>query len=186
MMPPELTALLGPEEKVVWEGQPRPHAFMLRGLPNIAYGITWSVLGACWFDGSGGIGNYSAFQGWWRLTPLFSLPFILAGISFFLYPIRLGVRARHTWYVVTTLRVFTVELADKQPPKIQVFGPANLEAVQVLPRFDGLQDVLLAPGARANPHLKPRLEQGFFGLRDGEEAAVAIRAFGTVPPQAAT
>src|ERR1700721_1734133 len=104
-MPPEIAACLAPAEEVLWQGRPRPYVFILRGLPNIAYGVAWSVLGAFWYHGSGGIGQYSAFQGWWRLTPLFSLPFILAGFSFFLYPIRLGARARRTWYLVTDRRV---------------------------------------------------------------------------------
>jgi hypothetical protein len=177
-IPAEIMALLGPGEKIVWRGRPRPSVFMLRGLPNLAYGVTWAVLGAFWYHGSGGLGRYSAFEGWWKLTPLFSLPFILAGFSFFLYPIRLGARARRTWYLVTNRRVLTVELPRKQPPRVRVFTPENLAALQVTKRFDGFYDVVLTMRARENPQLKPRLEDGFFGVEKGEEAAAAIRALG--------
>jgi len=175
-LPPEITALLAPGEKVVWHGRPRPSVFLLRGLPNIAYGVTWSVLGAFWYHGSGGIGQYSAFEGWWKLTPLFSIPFILAGFSFFLYPIRLGARARRTWYIVTDRRVFIAELRRNQPPQLRNFHAENLAALQVVKRFGHLEDIILSPRAQENPHLKPRLEDGFFGVKQGEPAAAAIRS----------
>jgi hypothetical protein len=174
-IPAEITALLAPGEKIAWQGRPRPSVFMLRGLPNLAYGVTWAVLGAFWYHGSGGLGRYSAFEGWWKLTPLFSLPFILAGFSFFLYPIRLGARARRTWYLVTDRRVLTVELSRKQPPRVRVFTPENLAALQVTKRIDGFYDIVLAMRARENPQLKPRLEDGFFGVGNGKSAAEAIR-----------
>ncbi len=174
-IPEEISGLLAPDEKIVWQARPRPGVFMLRGLPNIAYGVTWSVLGAFWYHGSGGIGKYSAFEGWWKLTPLFSLPFILAGFSFFLYPIRLGARARRTWYVVTNRRVFTAELKPKEAPTLRVFSGENIAALQVVKRFDGTWDVVISKRAQDNPHLKPRLEDGFFGVVDGEEVARAIR-----------
>ncbi len=175
-LPPEITALLTPGEKVLWQGQPRPYVFMLRGLPNIAYGVTWSVLGAFWYHGSGGLGQYSAFQGWWKLTPLFSLPFILAGFSFFLYPIRLGARARRTWYLVTNQRIFSVEFQPKgQPPLIHFFNAESVAALHIVKRFDHLEDVILSRRTLENPHLKPKLTDGFLGVEKGEQAAEAIR-----------
>lgn len=174
-MPPEITACLAPGEKVLWHGRPRPYVFMLRGLPNIAYGVTWSVLGAYWYHGAGGIGEYSAFQGWWRLTPLFSVPFILAGFSFWLYPIRLGQQARRSWYVVTNQRIFIAELFPKKTPQLRVFTKEEMGAPQVVKRrYDDLYDVILTLRAQENPHLKPRLDSGFFGIKDGEAAAGAV------------
>src|SRR5262245_57706643 len=110
---------------------------MLRGLTSIVYGMTWSILGAFWYHGSGGIGKYSAFEGWWKLVPLLSLPFILAGLSFFFYPIRLGIRARRTWYIVSNQRVFTAELRKNQPPFLRVFSVGEMGPPQIVKRFDG-------------------------------------------------
>jgi hypothetical protein len=178
-LPSEITSLLEPGETVLWQAQPRPYVFMLRGLPTIAYGVTWSVLGAFWYHGSGGIGHDSVWTGWWKLTPLFSLPFILAGFSFFLYPIRLGARARRTWYLVTNRRVLTAELQKKRPPKLQVFraGPP-----QVVKRFDGLDNVIFSERLRENPHLTPRLVDGFLGVEKGGEVAETIRGLSSSPP----
>ena len=178
--PEEIRRLLIQDETILWTAQPRPYVFMLRGLPNLAYGITWSVLGAFWYHGSGGIGRYSAFEGWWRLTPLFSLPFILAGFSFFLYPIRLGAKARRTWYVVTNRRVYLAEFTRNQPPQLRQFQLENLRALWVKRRFDGLSDVLLSPRALENPQLQPPLNAGFFGVKDGEAVAAHIRWTETV------
>ena len=173
-MPPEIVACLAPDEKILWHGRPRPYVFILRGLTSIAYGMTWSILGAYWYHGAGGIGEYSAFEGWWKLVPLLSLPFILAGFSFFFYPIRLGALARRTWYVVTTQRVFIAELRPHQPSKLRVFSPTEMGPPQIVKRFDGLYDVVLTLRAQQHPHLKPTLDSGFFGLENGEQAAGAI------------
>jgi hypothetical protein len=173
-MPPELTAILTPDEKVLWHGQPRPYVFMLRGIHSIAYGITWSILGAFWFYGTGGVGPHSVFTGWWSVLPLFCFPFILTGFSFFFYPIRLGAQARRTWYVVTNQRIFIAELVRDKPPQLRVFRPDEMGAPQIAKRFDGLYDVVLTLRAQSNPHLQPRLDSGFFGLPNGELAAGAV------------
>ena len=173
-LPAEIAALLAQDEKVIWHAQPRPAAFILRAMPNIAYGVTWAVLGAFWYRGSGGIGKDSAFEGWWKLAPLFSLPFIVAGLSFFLAPIRLGARARRTWYLVTDRRVFMAETQKQGAPKLREFSHDDLEAIQFVKQY-GLEAVILSRRAAENPHLAPRLEEGFFGLPDGVAAMEAVR-----------
>jgi len=173
-LPVEIVSLLAPEEKILWHGQPRPSVFMVRGLPNLAYGVTWSVLGAFWYHGSGGIGQYSAFEGWWRLVPLLSLPFILTGFSFFFYPIRLAARARHTWYLVTNRRICIAEWHKNKTPQFRIFSASEMGPPQIVKRIDGLYDVILTLRAQNNPHLKPGLDSGFFGLEDGEAAAGAV------------
>jgi hypothetical protein len=175
-MPSEITAALAPGEAILWSAQPRPYVFLLRGLPAIFYGITWSVLGAFWYHGSGGIGEYSAFEGWWRLIPLGSLPFILCGFSFFFYPINLGARARHTWYVVTNQRIFIARLHYKKPIELRVFTPEEMGPPHLIKRFDGLYEIVLVRSAQDKPYLIPRLESGFFGIKDGEAAEAAILA----------
>jgi hypothetical protein len=173
-LPDAVAALLAPGEEVRWRAQPRPAAFVLRAMPNIAYGVTWAVLGAVWYRGSGGIGKDSAFEGWWKLAPLFTLPFILAGLSFFLAPIKLGARARRTWYIVTDRRVFMAEMPKEGGPKLREFSREDIEAMQFVKQY-GLEAVILSRRAAENPHLAPRLEEGFFGLSDGVAAMEAIR-----------
>jgi hypothetical protein len=175
-MPPQLTACLAPGEEILWHAQPRPYVFMLRGLTSIFYGATWSILGAVWYHGAGGIGEYSAFEGWWKIVPLLSLPFILCGFSFFLYPINLGARARRTWYVVTNRRVFIARLHREKPPELRVFTREEMGSPHVVKRLDGLDELVLTRSAQGKPHLIPRLESGFFGIRDGYAAAAAIQA----------
>jgi hypothetical protein len=175
-MPPQITACLAPGEEILWRQQPRPYVFLLRGLPNIAYGVTWGVLGAVWYHGAGGISaDTSAFEGWWRLEPLLTLPFILCGFSFFFYPIRLGARARRTWYVVTNRRIFIAQLRRNRPPELHVFTREEMGPPQVVKRFDGLYDLILSRSSQNKPYLAPRLESGFFGIPDGEAADQAIR-----------
>jgi hypothetical protein len=175
--PAALTGTLEPGERIVWSAQPRPYVYLVRGLPAIAYGTTWSVLGAFWYRGSGGIGPLSAFEGWWRLVPLLSVPFILAGFSFFLSPIRLAAQARRTWYVVTNRRAFMAELPARQPPRLRVFSPHELASPLVVKRMDGLYNLILTHRAQEQwPHLYPRLEDAFFGLVQTEEASAAVEA----------
>jgi hypothetical protein len=165
--------LLQPGETVLWSAQPTPGVYMMRGLPAVFYGATWAVLGAFWYQGSGGIGRYSAFEGGWRLIPLGSVPFILAGLSFFFFPMSLGARARRTWYVVTDRRFFQAELRRSGTPRLLAYDHAVAPLVR--PRWDRRSDLILTRRAQEQlPHLPPRLEDGFFGLTDPAPALQAI------------
>jgi len=170
-MPPEIAAFLRPGEELVWEGRPRPYVFMLRGLTSMFYGATWSILGAWWYHGA----MLAPWEGWWKIVPNLSLPFIAAGWSFFFYPINLGARARHTWYLVTSQRVMIARWQGKKPAELRVFNRAEMGPPHVVKRLDGLYEVILTRSAQDKPYLIPRLEAGFYGIPDGEAAAAAIR-----------
>jgi hypothetical protein len=174
MLPPEIAARLEPGEDVLWTGRPRPYVFMLRGLPAIFYGATWSILGAWWYHGA----MLADWAGWWKLVPNLSLPFIACGWSFFFYPINLGKRARRTWYIVTNRRVLIARWHNRKPAELRVFTRKEMAPPQVIKRFDGLYEVILARSAQDKPYLVPRLESGFFGIRDGEAAAAAVQKCG--------
>jgi len=174
-IPPRLAELLEPGETVAWSAQPRPYVYIARGFSAMAYGATWAILGAFWYRGSGGIGEYSAFEGWWRIVPVLSLPFVFAGWSMFLHPIRLGARARRTWYVVTDRRVFIAELPAHKPARVRVFSPHELAPPLAVKRIDGLYNLILTNRAQEQwPHLYPRLEDAFFGLGETEEVSTAV------------
>jgi len=174
-LPPPLAATLAPDESVLWSSQPRPYVFIVRGLTAMAYGATWAILGAFWYHGAGGVGRYSAFEGWWKIIPILSLPFILAGFSFFLYPIRLGARARRTWYVVTNRRVFIAEIKPHAPPDLRVFSRHELAPPLAVKRMDGLYNLVLTHRAQEQiDHLAPRLEDAFFGLSETKTASAAV------------
>jgi hypothetical protein len=174
MLPPPIAACLQPGEEVLWTGRPRPYVFLLRGLPSMAFGTTWSILGALWYHACGGL-TQTPFEGWYKILPLVALPFIAAGWSFFFYPINLGRRARCTWYVVTNKRVMTLRWHSRKPVEVQVFVRKEMGPPQVIRRFDGLYEVILARSAQDKPYLVPRLESGFFGIPDGAAAAEAVR-----------
>jgi hypothetical protein len=171
-LPSSITACLAPGEEVLWQEQPRPYVFMLRGLTAMFYGLVWSILGAFWYHGA----SLAPWEGWWKIVPTLSIPFIAAGWSFFLYPINLGARARHTWYVVTNQRVFIARLHGRKPPELRVFSRAEMGPPHVIKRFDGFEEVVLSRSAQGKPYLVPRLESGFFGIKDGNAAAAAIQS----------
>jgi len=170
-LPKEITANLAPGEEILWQGTPRPYVFMLRGLPAIFYGMTWSILGSYWYYAA----NLAFWQGWWKIVPILSLPFIFCGLSFFFYPINLGARARHTWYVVTNKRIFIARTHGKKPPEIRVFTRQEMGPPHLVKRLDGLYEVVLSRSAQGKPYLVPRLESGFFGIKDGDAAVAAIK-----------
>jgi len=171
-LPPEIAALLSPGEEIVWQEQPRPYVFIVRGLHYIAYAVTWGVLGSFWYYGA----SLAPFEGWWRIVPYLSWPFILTGFRFFLVPIELGERARRTWYIVTNQRVLIGELSKKKAPSLRVFTPAEMAPPLVVKRLDGLYNVILTKRAQDHPHLQPQLDSSFLGLIDGEIAARAVSA----------
>jgi hypothetical protein len=171
-MPPEITAALATGEEVLWQNQPRPHVFMLRGLTAIFYGIVWSILGAFWYRAA----SIAFWEGWWKWIPSLSLPFIFCGLSFFLYPINLGARARHTWYVVTNRRIFIARLHTKKPMELRTFTRQEMGPPHLIKRFDGSYEIVLVRSAQDKPYLIPRLDSGFFGIPDGPAAETAILA----------
>ena len=176
MLLPAIAACLEPGEEVLWQGRPRPYVFVLRGMPSMFFGATWSILGALWYHGSGGL-TQTPFEGWWKILPFVPLPFIAAGWSFFFYPINLGARARHTWYFVTNRRVIIARWHSTKPVELQVFARKDMGAPQVVKRFDGLYELVLLRSAQERPFLVPRLESGFFGITDGPGAAAAVHKF---------
>ena len=171
-LPKDIAASLVPGEEILWHGQPRPYVFILRGLPAIAFGMVFSILGAFWYHGA----MLAPWDGWWKLVPIFSLPFIALGWSFFFYPINLGARARHTWYVVTAKRVFIARLHRNKPLELRVFTREEMGPPHLVKRLDGLYEVVLTRSAQGKPYLIPRLESGFFGIKDGDAAVGAINA----------
>jgi hypothetical protein len=171
MLPPEIAACLESGEDLIWSSRPRPYVFMLRGITSIFYGATWSILGAWWFHGA----ILAPWEGPWKIVPVLSWPFIVAGWSFFFYPINLGKRARRTWYLVTTHRVMIARWHSGKPVELRVFTRKEMGPPHVIRRFDGLYEVVLTRSAQEKPYLVPRLESGFFGIPDGEAAAAAVR-----------
>jgi hypothetical protein len=172
-LPPEITARLAPGEELLWQGRPRPYVFILRGLTALFYGLIWSILGAFWYHGAA----LAPWEGWWKIVPTLSLPFIAAGWSFFLYPINLGARARQTWYVVTNQRIFIARLHGKKPMELRAFTRAEMGPPHLIKRFDGLDEIVLTRSAQGKPYLIPRLESGFFGIADGEDAIAAMQKY---------
>jgi len=169
-LPSPITASLEQGEEILWSGRPRPYVFMLRGMPALFFGTVFSILGSFWYHGA----VLVPWEGWWKLAPTFSLPFIGMGWSFFLYPINLGARARETWYVVTNHRIFIARLHGKKPPELRIFTRPEMAPPHVVKRLDGLYEIILTRRAQNKPYLVPTLESGFFGIRDGPAAAAAI------------
>ena len=171
-LPKEIAASLAPREEVLWHGRPQPYVFMLRGLPAIFFGVVFAILGAFWYHGA----MLAPWDGWWKIVPTLSIPFIGLGWSFFIYPINLGARARDTRYVVTNRRVFIARLHGKKPPEILAFTSEQMAPPHVVQRLDGLYEVILTRRAQGMPYLIPTLESGFFGIPDGPAAAAAINS----------
>jgi hypothetical protein len=171
MLPPQISACLESGEEALWSGRPRPYVFMLRGLPAMFFGATWSILGAWWYRGA----LMADYDGWWKIVPHMALPFIVVGWSFFFYPINLGRRARCTWYIVTNRRVMIARWHSRKPVELRIFTRKEMGPPQVIKRFDGLYEVILARSAQDKPYLVPRLESGFFGIPNGAAAAEAVR-----------
>jgi hypothetical protein len=144
---------------------------MLRGLVAIVLGTTWSILGAFWYHGA----MLAPWDGYWKLVPNLSLPFIALGWSFFFYPINLGKRARRTWYLVTNRRIMIARWHAKKPVELRVFTRKEMGPPLVMKRFDKLYEVVLTRSAQERPFLVPRLEDGFFGISDGPAAADAVK-----------
>ena len=107
-LPPSLRELLENEleqdEKLIWSGQPRVSTvawrdwkFVLLGIPFMAFTVGWMRAMA---QGGGGTSTVAA---------VFGLPFLIAGLSMLLSPLRLAWLARRTAYAITNRRAIILQ-----------------------------------------------------------------------------
>src|ERR1017187_1772904 len=103
-LPPELVKLVDRElasgEHVEWAAQPIPARLARTTIPAVLFGIPWTAFAIFW-TGMAGWGTWrNGGAGWFRLFPLWGVPFILIGFGMLSSPYWAFRRAKRTAYVL--------------------------------------------------------------------------------------
>ncbi len=166
---------LGDGEVVWWSGSPQAHVYAQRAFHHLVYGSTWLILGSFWYYGSGGLDANSVFEGWWRLMPLGSLPFMITGMFLLYAPVLAARRARFTSYLVTNKRAIIQDRTLPAGSQIRSYLPNQLSQPEDRIRWDGWHDLILTKRFQELPHLLPALDAAFLG-QTKQEANLAKAA----------
>lgn len=101
-----LLAEVGPNEKVVWSGQPRISRFVLATIPIFIFGLIATSFSVFWVV----MAFLGTRQGGFSLIfPLFGLPFVLIGVGMLSAPLWAASKARRIVYALTDRRLILIE-----------------------------------------------------------------------------
>jgi hypothetical protein len=147
--------VVGPEEKVLWAGQPTWRAVWGRLLLVFLFGVFWAAVSfpfaAMVFGGATGLvpfklnGSY-VWPLWARFAlPLFVLPFVVIGYIMLAGPVMALWRCRQTVHLITETR-----LIDILPHKVVSIDPAKVSSIKRKPRAGGAGTIEIGLGWTRN------------------------------------
>lgn len=175
-----VTRELQPGEVVRWAVQPDPSRLMLQGFLLWLFFIPWTAFSLFWIAGASGF-HLPDFSSPTALFPLFGLPFLLIGLGGLLAPWWLRLAARHTVYVITNQRAFS--LAGWRTVVMLSWLPQQLAQVTRSERADGSGDLVFdIEMRRGNRGSDVQHKRGFMALRDVRTAETFLNALRTSAP----
>lgn len=155
---------LQPGEVVTWAGQPDPNRLMLTGFALWLFFIPWTAFSLFWVAGAAGF-KWPDFSTAFSFFPLFGLPFVLIGLGGLSSPFFLRAKARHTIYVITSKRAFS--LAGRRTVTLTSWLPEQLGNMVRTERSDGSGDLVFSSETTFNQRGQRREHKsGFFAVRD--------------------
>lgn len=183
-MPPELqqrvTRELQPGEVVRWAGQPDPAHIMRQGFLLWFFFIPWTAFSLFWMAGAAGF-RVPDFSSPTVLFPLFGLPFLLIGLGGLVSPWWLRRTARHTVYVVSNQRAFS--LAGWRTVTMTSWLPEQLTQITRSERADGSGDLVFDIEVRQGHRgSSVQHKRGFMALPDVRRAETFVHALRVSAP----
>lgn len=144
LLPPDLDqrlrSELQPNERLLWTGQPLPHAARLQSLLIAAFGIPFTVFSIVWMLFAGWIGGSVATG--FSLFSLCGLPFFLVGLGMLSSPYWIPRLARRTVYAITNHRALTLRTSLFGTLTTESFTAQRLTRLERRERPDGSGDLI--------------------------------------------
>jgi hypothetical protein len=166
-------------EHVEWAAQPIPARSARAALPAVLFGIPWTAFAIFWtaMAASGLWRKKSQGEfGWFRLFPLWGVPFILIGLGMLSSPYWALRRARRMAYVLTDRRAIIISVGWQSKVSLRSFEPPALLDLQRTERADGSGDLVftndLSTGSRGRNY---STAVGFTAIRDVKEVEERVR-----------
>lgn len=151
-------------ERTVWVEMPVPRYFTGLTTTMFLFGIPWTAFALFWTGGAAW-GTWRGGPGFFRLFPLFGLPFILIGFGMLGSPIWAYRKAQRTIYAITDRRALII--AAGRTTTIRSFPPEKLEEIFRREKRDGTGDVIFLRNAWRDSDGDRRSEEiGFMSVRE--------------------
>jgi len=168
---------MGPDERLLWSGRPRPWNLVRAALPIAAFAVPWTAFSVFWMAGAAGFKVPDLRTGGFALFPLFGVPFLLIGLLMLGSPLWVMSQAKHTVYAVTSRRLLIV--VRGRSTSVRSFDPGKLAPLQRFDRPDGTGDLLfpdqtLLNATRGYSRLQA-MNTGFIGITDARLVHDLIR-----------
>ncbi len=168
-----LTPLLEDGEELLWYDQPSPSAVITSQWSSAIVGCAFFAGAMAW--------TFIAVQE----SAMFAVVGLgIAGVGLWLAsaPVRAPYEAKFVYYAITSRRLIIASLRRKKG--MQSFSPDAIEDVDIIERDDRISDVIFRKSTRVvteqfgdgNSRLSKQIKRdGFFGIKDAEKVAEAIR-----------
>lgn len=155
-------------ERVVWLDQPIAGRMARTGIPAVIFGIPWTAFAIFWTGAAAwGVSQAGEDPGWFRLFPLWGIPFILIGLAMLSSPFWLYRSAKRSVYVLTDRRAIVFTAGHRGSHSIRSLFPASLQSIERKQHADGSGDlVLVRDVSRDNDGDRVSKPIGFLAVRD--------------------
>ncbi|MEM7682272.1 MAG: hypothetical protein AAF288_09990 [Planctomycetota bacterium] len=164
---------LGPNETLLWAGQPSPKRVAKRDLPLVLFAVPWTGFAVFWTLGAAGLLGQAGAGGSLGFAA-FGLPFIAIGLGMFATPWWSYRVAKRTAYVITEERAIILRIGRRSD--LQAFPADRLTVLKRRTQPDGSGDLILEreSSTDSDGHRDTK-EIGFFGIPEVKEVGRLVR-----------
>ncbi|MGD0261899.1 MAG: hypothetical protein ABSD29_19190 [Verrucomicrobiota bacterium] len=182
-LPPELVTLVDRElesgEHVEWAAQPIPGRLARSAIPTVLFGIPWTAFAIFWTAmAAAGLWRKKSEGefGWFRLFPLWGVPFILIGFGMLSSPFWARRQAKRTAYVLTDRRAIIISVGWRSKVSLRSFDPPALMDLRRTERADGSGDLVFTSDQHTgNRGRDYSTAVGFTAIKDVKEVEERVR-----------
>lgn len=157
---------LGPNEKLLWSGAPRPGRMSRGTIPLVIFGIPWTAFALFWVAAASGFKRPDLTHGI-GFFPLFGVPFVLIGFGLLSAPYWARRKARKTGYAVTSERAIIIEGGFRGGVAVRSFRADQLREIRRVQLADGSGDLIFDQKTTTGSEGSRRTtDLGFMGIPD--------------------
>ncbi len=165
------------DERVLWAGQPMAGRMIRAALPASFFGLLWGSFAVFWFGQVFWPARQAVVGAPFELVlPFIALPFVIVSLRKIASPLRIGVAARRTAYVVTDRRVIVFR-GGPRGTQVRSFTPEALRELERRQFPDGSGDLVFGRDMRTSARGRYRsAEGGFLAIPDVKSVEELVRA----------
>ena len=160
-------------EHLFWADKADGKIFMLKVLPIAFFGLFFFGFAVFW-TGMAYLGTSAAGDaGWFRLFPLFGVPFMMVGFAMVVSPIAARVAGNNTYYGLTEQRLITLRLRPKK--SVKSVNLKDVRELELQENDDGTGTILFNRDTVTSKAIHQKMKNtGFYGIGDARQVEAEI------------